>query len=568
MTEQNDQELSGGDYLRAIKRRAGVLYAIVGTVFLIGVAIAYRVPPIYESTGVLLAEAPEVPEYVVRSTIPDYPEERVRIVTQRVLTNDNLERIVQTHALYPDLADTGAALREFRDHLTLSSEDPQILENLMGANLAAGALAFSLTFGDRSPALARDVTRDLVALYLEENQRARQEQAAGTTRFLTQEAKRLEAELSEREMVLAEFKERNSGNLPDIANTNLQLLDRVERDLQATEQEIRSLRERQSLFSSELAQLSPQATIVNEDGATILSSQDRLKLLQRRYVQLSAVYSQDHPDVLAVSREIEALSASTGMPAFDRESLQAALVAREQQLAAARDRYSDDHPDVRRLERTLESLRAAYDRAPRASTARSASFVPDNPQYIQRQVQLQAIGTELNAATTHRDQLRARLSDLEGRLSTAPSVEREYNSLARGHEQLLAQYNDTQRKLREAEISQNLESESRGDRFTVLERPGLPSSPAQPNRLAVLLLTLVVAVALGAGGVAVAEHSDTSVRGAEDIKRYLEIPPLVAIPFVYNQADRRRLVRNRLITATAACAWLGVIGFFIMTPAG
>jgi uncharacterized protein involved in exopolysaccharide biosynthesis len=107
-----------------------------------------------------------------------------------------------------------------------------------------------------------------------------------------------------------------------------------------------------------------------------------------------------------------------------------------------------------------------------------------------------------------------------------------------------------------------------GERFTVLDTPGLASSPSQPNRLAVLLLTLVVAGALGAGGVAVAERSDTTVKTPRDVARFLEIPPLVAIPYVYNQADLRSRTRRRLMAATAVCVWAGLVVFFIMTPAG
>lgn len=570
MTQQADIELSFGDYLGVLKRRARILLAVMGVIVLAGVAIAYRVSPTYESSGVLLAEQPEVPEHVVRSTVPDYPEERVRIITQRVLTNDNLARIIDERGLYPELADSrGAALREFRDHLGLSAEDPEILENIMGASNAAGAMAFSVTFAHSMPLVARDVATDLVSLYLEENQRARQEQAASTTQFLTREAERLDDELAQREQRLTEFKERNAGSLPELSNTNIQLLDRVERDIETTDQQLRALREQQALYRSELAQLSPHAPVVDEQGATLLGPAERLKVLQRRYAQQSAVYSQDHPDVAALRREIDALSAAVGVPAFDRTTLQAELVAREEQLATARDRYSDDHPDVRRLERTVEGLRASLAEAPaRPAAASSAALPPDNPVYIQRQVQLQASDAELDALLERRSQLEGRRADLESRLTATPAVEGEYNILSRGYEQLRSQYAEVQAKLRAAEIAQNLETESKGERFTVLQTPTRPDAPASPNRLAVLLLTLVTAVAFGAGAVAIAENSDTTLRKPGDVTRFLEIPPLVAIPYVNNGDDRRRRTRQRLVTVGATCAWAAVVVMLVTNPAG
>lgn len=563
---QQDLELGLGDYLRVIKRHGALLFGVVAAVFLIGVTIAYRVPPMYASMGVLLSEQPDIPDRVVRSSVTSYPEERVRIVTQRVLTNDNLDKIIRDNRLYPELSATpGVARSQFRDNMELSGEDPKILENIMGANPAAAAMAFSLAFSDPSPVVARDVAVDLVELYLAENQRARREQASETSRFLTQESERLGAEIAKRESQLAEFKEKNSGGLPELANVNLQLLDRTERDLDDAEREIRTLRERQSLYSTELGQLSPQATILNEEGAAILGAEDRLKVLQRTYMQLSTVYSKDHPDVQKVRREMEALSAQTGLPAFDRETLQSELIARQDELAAARDRYSPDHPDVVRLERTVAGLQAQLKNTP-TRVSRAGVATPDNPAYIQKQVQLRGTAIDLDAAVQRRGQLRARLDQLEGHLTATPEVQREYSSLTRGYEQLLTQYSDVEQKLRQSETALNLESENSGERFTVLESPGVPSRPASPNRLAVLLLTFVIAGALGAAAVAIAERGDGTVKSSRDVTAYLEIPPLVAIPFVNNQADLRRRTRMRLVAATAVCVWAALIVFLIATP--
>src|SRR5262249_50321716 len=160
---------------------------------------------------------------------------------------------------------------------------------------------------DSSPRVARDVANDLVSLYLEENREVRREQAAETIRFLTQEARRLDTEIADREEKLAEFKTKNAGALPDLADSNLQMLDPVGRDLDIVEQEIRTLRERESLYSSQLSLLSPSATVLNDQNAPVLSPYERIKMLQRQYLQMSSIYSADHPDVQKLRRELEAL---------------------------------------------------------------------------------------------------------------------------------------------------------------------------------------------------------------------------------------------------------------------
>jgi chromosome segregation ATPase len=344
-----------------------------------------------------------------------------------------------------------------------------------------------------------------------------------------------------------------------------QFADRVERDLQSVEQEIRSLRDRRTLYASELAQLSPHAAVVDEEGQTILGPNERRTLLERRYAQLSAVYSQDHPDVLKLRREIAALRSAGGAPRAGGSSLEAELAIYEEQLAAARNRYSADHPDVLRLSRTVESLRSAL--AQTSTAAGAYPSPPDNPQYVQRKIQLDATESEIQLALARRSELTARFTELERRAIAAPDVERDFNALSRGYEQLIAQYNDIEKKLREAEIAVNLESEGRGDRFTALESPQLPTSPERPDRLAVLLLAVIAALALGAGGVAIAERCDTTVRHPRDVTDNLGTPPIVAIPFIANRDDARHRIRRRALVTTAASLWLGAITFLIMTPA-
>jgi polysaccharide biosynthesis transport protein len=564
MAEEHEAPQPSVDVFEILRRRGALLLGVTAVVMLIGVAIAYRSTPLYSSRGVLLAELPVISEAAVRATVP---QSRVTIITQRVLTSENLQEIIDKHGLYPDLAGMPAEQRSrFRPPiLELSAEDPQILESLLGTTRPEGALAFSVKFSDPSPRVARDVANDLVALYLEENREARREQAAATIQFLTQESRRLEEQITARENQIADFKSKNAGALPELAESNLQMLDRTSRDLDAVEQEIRSFRQQQEMYSRELAQLSPSATVLNDLGNPILGPQDRIKALQREYLQLTSIYSQNHPDVQRKRRELEALGESMGVPAFDRGMLESELQAREDELSAARERYGPEHPEIQRLEKAVEGAQQSLARAPR-TPARRMPTTPDNPAYIQREVALRAATLDLQAAIERRDDLRTRLEEYEKRMQAAPDVERDYNALLRGHEQLLAQYDSTQSEIGQAQMTLNLEQDPNAERFTVLEQPSMASSPSSPNRFAVLVLSLAIGVALGAAVVTIAERSDQAVRNAQDVVAYLEMPPLVAIPYVENRADLKRHARRRLLTATAVSLWIGAVFLLVVTP--
>jgi uncharacterized protein involved in exopolysaccharide biosynthesis len=564
MAEEHESPQSKLDVVEILRRRGALFLWVAAVVVLIGIAYAYRSTPMYASRGVLLAELPRVSEAVVRSV---QPESRVTLITQRVLTDENLQEIIDKHGLYPDLAGMPAEARgRFIENLDPSAEDPQILESLLGTTRPEGAMAFSLTFTDASPRVARDVADDLVALYLEENREARREQAAATIKFLTQEAKRLEAEIAEREARIAEFRTKNAGALPELADSNRDLLDRAGRDLDAADQEIRALREREDLLASQLSMLPRNQTYTNEQGAPVLSSEERVKVLQREYLNLSAAYTPDHPNVRAKRRELEALAQSTGVPAFDRATLEAELQAQLDQLAAAQDRFGPEHPDVLRLQRGVESTRRALASAPATTTQSRVQTMPDNPAYIQTEAQLRGARLQLTAAIERRADLRAQYDDLAKRLQVTPEIERESSALMRGLEALNDQYNNTQAEINEARFTLNLEEDPNSERFTVLERPRIAGSPTSPNRFAVMILTLALAVALGAVVVAAVERSDQAVRNAQDVVDYLHIPPLVGIPYVENRVDLKRKARRRLLAASAVSLWIGAIFLMVVTP--
>src|SRR5690606_33353822 len=321
---QLERETGFKDYWGVLRRRAGLFTGVALPILTIGLLLAFGLTPVYQSEGVLLVEQSEVPEYLVRSAVPEAAGERVRGITQRVLTSENLLPIIERYGLYPEHAgDLEQAERAMRRAITIGAEDPASLRNLIGN--PDNPIAFHVRYRHTDPVTAQRVADDLLELYLRENQRARQELAAETSAFLAAQARRLEEEIAAREAELARFKRDNAGRLPELSTMNLQLLDRTERDLEQVEAEIRMLREQQQLYEAELAQLSPYTVVTDELGNAVLSPRDRLKMLQRSFVQLSATYTQDHPDVQKTRREIEALSAQTGLPGIDRTILQTEL---------------------------------------------------------------------------------------------------------------------------------------------------------------------------------------------------------------------------------------------------
>ncbi|HTV51523.1 MAG TPA: hypothetical protein VME21_10055, partial [Steroidobacteraceae bacterium] len=110
------------------------------------------------------------------------------------------------------------------------------------------------------------------------------------------------------------------------------------------------------------------------------------------------------------------------------------------------------------------------------------------------------------------------------------------------------QYSDIRRRQMEADVSDNLETERKGERFTLIEPPLVAEVPASPNRPLICVLGLVLALGSVVGLIALLENADGSVRGRHDLQQLLSVPPLAVIPMMLTQADHARLRRRLRVT--------------------
>jgi hypothetical protein len=113
----------------------------------------------------------------------------------------------------------------------------------------------------------------------------------------------------------------------------------------------------------------------------------------------------------------------------------------------------------------------------------------------------------------------------------APTVEKEYKQLTINLANATAKYQEITAKEMESQISLNLETERKGERFTLIEPPILPEQPVSPNRPVLVLLGFILAVVAGVGSLAIREMLDNSLRGTKAITAVMNVEPLVAVPY-------------------------------------
>ena len=545
-------------YLSAVRRRrvAGVVAlaaGITGTVLL-----AFLLPARYQSTATILIEQQEVPTDLVRSAITSYADQRIQVISQRVMTTQNLLDIVRRYGLYPEdqQSETREALvQQMRDDVDFRMISADVIDPRSGMPREA-TIAFAVSYSSVSPDLAAKVANELTTLYLNENLTSRTRLAQDAAGFLQTEGDRLSKEIATLESRLATFKQANTDRLPELTQLNYQLLDRTEQELRLAESQLSSLDQQRVFLEAQLVQIKPNSVLLTESGERILSSEDRLKVLRSQLASATALYSKGHPDIARIEREIAGLESQADAGSNAGPELARRVERTRAELAAASQRYTPDHPDVQRLTRDLQSLEAALlaNPAPNTSRPRPAPRSPDNPAFVQLQAQLSATVNDQAALVQRIAAMRAQVAEYESRIRNSPQIEREYSELTRDYANAQAKYQEIRSKSMEAQVSQNLETDRKGERFTLIEPPLPPQEPVSPNRTAILAIGLLLSLLAAAASIALRELLDSTVRGRADLLEILDAPPLAAIPRIVSHAERaaaKRRVKWSLGSATA-----------------
>ena len=556
-----EEDIKGlSDYIAVLKRRKAQLLTTIVVILIVSVSIAFLWSPAYRSSATILIEQQEIPTDLVRSTVTSYADQRIQLISQRVMTSTNLQRIVEQFGLYEKELQTESMLmmlEEMREGIALEMITADVVDPRHGKPVSAN-IAFTISFDYEYPAMAQRVANELVTLFLNENLKQRSNLAGETSIFLSDEAEKLNKQVAEFEAELADFKEKNVNQLPELVQLNLQLMERTERELTEVQRQIRALDERKIYLNSELAQIAPNSMLFSADGERIFSSEDRLKDLQSKYVTASAVYAESHPDLKKMRKEIAALEKEVQPEGMALE-LQTKLKNLNTQRVELTERYSGQHPDVKKIQNSIKNMQLVLDQELVKEKTEKTSIIakPDNPAYIQLQAQLEAAESDLSSFHKTQKELTAKLDDYEKRITGTPQVEKEYRNLTRDYENSLAKYQEIKAKLMEAELAEALEKQNKGERFSLIEPPQLPEEPESPNRLVIFLLGCVFSVVGGIGVTATAEALDGSVHGARGVVQAVGMSPLAVIPCITNAADRRQKVLRQFGSLAIVTAIIG-----------
>lgn len=489
-----------------------------------GVAVyAYLLPNVYRSEAVILVVPQRVPREFVRSTVTTEVDERLQAISQQILSRTRLERIILDLNLYPEERREG-----IMEEVVQRMRERDIEVNIARPRRGEDSTSFRVGFRYEDPRTAMQVTERLASFFIEENIRDREVLAEGTDQFLQSQLDEARRQLLENEQRLELYKRQHIGSLPTQTQSNLQVLQNSQTQLQSVTE-------------------------------SILRDRDQLAILQR-------LLADAHTD----SRAAAPTSAQ------DPGSLPAAaqLEGARKALAAMRLRLKPEHPDVLRAERTVRELeqKAAAEELAQPLSAGGGSGVPADPQVASRVADLrrQIAQLEANIASREResDRLRGVIGAYQARVEAAPTRESELVSLTRDYDTLRERYQQLLSKREDAKIAANLERRQIGEQFKIIDAARLPELPESPDRPRLYLMGILAGFGIGLGLAALLEYRDTTLRTEDDVLVTLALPVLATVPQVISRAERHRARRRRLLASAAALAFAVVIAFALVWRLG
>jgi len=483
--------------------------------------MAKKMPNQYRSETVILVIPQRIPDSYVRSTVTMRIEERLRSLSQEIFSRTRLETVINEFDLYPELRAT-RPMETVVEHMRTRIEVDTVRDD-----------AFKITYTAGAPRTAMIVTDRLASMFIDENTKDQSGRAENINQFLESQLDDSRQQLIGHEKKLEEFRRRYAGELPSQLQSNLQVIQGMQTQIQNV-------------------------------GESINRDRDRRLILEK---SVADALSADPVDAAALEAIGAVKPAGSGAPrAIDQ------LEAARNELREMELRLRPEHPDVSAKKRLIVELeRKAQQEAQESVATPGQTAKPASPAQLLRQAQARQFQLEIDKldrqiATKEADvaRLRQSVSDYQRRVEAVPGHESELTDLMRDYDTLRNTYTSLLSKKEESKISANLERQQVSEQFKILDPARLPEKPFSPDRLKITLAGAAFGLMLGVVFAAFLEYRDTSLRSEDEVLRTLVLPVLAGIPVMTSVSEGSRR-RRYLFVSAAATTVLAIAGLAAVT---
>lgn len=494
---------------------------LVAWVVGISAAVAgFSVPDQYEASSRIFVDTESILKPLMSGlAIQPNVDQQVAMLSRTLISRPNVEKLVRMADL--DLNAQSKAQQE------------ALISKLMGT-LQISAVGrdnlYTLAYRDSDPAKAQRVIQSFVSIFIESSLGASRKDSDSAKVFINEQIKLYEGKLLEAENRLKEFRIRN------IEMQNVEGKDSVSR--------------------------------LGELGGQL--EQAKLDL---REAEQALVASRQQIESEKAQAGMRSSSDSVGDDAafsFATPEIDARIEAQKRNLDGLLQRFTEQHPDVvttRKLIRDLEEQKKKEIQELRKAVVANPAGPDNSNNLIYQELNKLMANSELQVAA-----LKARVAEYTSRyrqarelLKVAPQLEAEATQLNRDYEIHKRNYEDFVKRRESAEISGDLDSATGVADFRLIDPPRVSAKPVSPNRLVLLALAMVAALAAGVLVAFAASQLRPVFHSANELRSKFDMPLLGMVSLVASGADQRRVKIDKLKFVLTSG---GLVGAFVIALIG
>ena len=485
-----NRELTLDDYLAMLRRRMKVILIPALLAPLAGFLVSYAFSAKYTSQSLVLVTPPKIPDAVVQQVFTEDLTQHITTIQQRVLSPSQLRPMVEKLGLARGGQSVDDVIGDIQLNMTIEPV-PDLSEFGAGKPRRPGqnnsVPGFYVNYTASNAKEAKDVCTELTSMLLEEDLKSRQDATQGTTFFLTKQVEDAKQNLDDMDKKLAAFKNQHMGQLPEDEDNNLKILMGLNSQLDANTQTLNRANQDKSYTESLLTQ-QVAAWKSAQSASNPQTLQQQLSQLQAELIDLQARYTDDHPDVIKAKADIAEV---------------------KKELAAINDGSGTG-----------------------SDSANDKASASEPPEIRQLRLQIHQYQDLLSQTTKDQKKLQQEIAVYQSRVASSPAVEEEYKELARDYDNAQKVYQDDLAKQSKSKMASQAEQQQQGEQMALLNPASQPDSPSFPNRLLFAGGGLGAGLILGFGLAFWLEFRDKCIRTEPDAEAALDLPVLVAVPWV------------------------------------
>ena len=480
-------------------RWTGLVVAwVVGAV---GGVVAFKIPDRYEAAARIFVDTQSILKPLMSGlAVQPNVDQQVTMLSRTLISRPNIEKLVRMADL--DLKSESKAQQE------------TLIENLMKfieIKSTGRDNLYTLNFVDPDKDKAKRVIQSMVSIFVESSLGASRKDTDSAKVFLDEQIKTYEARLEEAEGRLKEFRLRNLDLQTGDGKDSASRLAEIGQQLETAKLELREAENAREAAKKQL-----------EGGKSSTDNLGGLDLLQ-------------------------GATANVVTPEID-----ARIDTQKRNLDALLQRYTDQHPDIISVRRLIGDLEEQKKREV-AELKKVAAAAPASTSTGAPSLAVQEMSRVMATAEVQVASLKARVSEYQARYAqarnlsrTSPQIEAEAAQLNRDYAIVKKNYEDLVARRQSAVMSGDLDMASGVVDFRLIDPPRVSPKPVWPNRLLLLSIALLVAMAAGLFTAFAASQLRPVYNDAQELRLKAGLPLLGVVSMILSDIDKKSERNNKL----------------------